>query len=40
MTLAANNLTDEPVVAINDAGYGRGYESTGRRIMLGFRYYF
>jgi iron complex outermembrane receptor protein len=40
MTLAANNLTDEPVVAVNDAGYGRGYESTGRRIMLGLRYDF
>ena len=40
VTLAVNNLTDEPVVAVNDAGYGRGYELTGRRITLGLRYDF
>ncbi|MBC7730476.1 MAG: TonB-dependent receptor, partial [Bacteriovorax sp.] len=37
VTGAVTNLNNAAVKAVNDAGYGRGYEVTGRRITVGVR---
>jgi iron complex outermembrane recepter protein len=37
VTSAVTNVTNAAVKAVNDAGYGRGYEFAGRRVTLGMR---
>lgn len=40
VSMAVTNVTDEPLIRVNNVGYNRGYEFNGRRTTLGVRYKF